>query len=903
MLGSKLSSIKHRSFLAVGLIMTLFGVMFTSHYILTKESLKLLHSSERKTFPILQILDQSLTRLKDYQESLQAAVATNDIYAIDDAHLIGEEIQSLLKKVETLDPVLQTRAAPIRTQFKSYRQSAEDLTRRVIAKEISFSGENAQIKSHFAIQEENFQRIHGFRDEIHSYYIHEIRQTSNRGETTISRGIVLIILSLAIALFILIFLQTSIITPIMLLASASRKVALGSFSLVPGRKGQDEVSQLTNDFNRMISSLELSSRTMLSIIEHGRRMAVSSSLPRLRTALADGLGAYSDAPLPHEFWVSLRTLVRGESVDNRFILVSPEGELLSDTCSLEDLQKRSHISVRNHYDESIMAVIVCFEPDFESSPVKSFIEAIAIHVASALDSIKLQDTMNLVKEQSQSMRTLLENIDQGICTIDSSLNIHGPYSPFLEKIVGVQGLEGVSFFEAVIRKSVLNTEQKSILLNILNVCFDEDFFAYEVNRHQLIRELEWWKDGKKIVCEIDWIPLGNRHGLTERFMIVLRDVTHLRLLQMEAETNMRKLTLIDVLLNVDPDRFSLVIGECEATLLSMQKSLHSADRTASLWQGIRRNLHTEKGNLRALGLKSLSTCLHELEDAIESYLRRPADDSSHETNNLSHQLMVADGELKLVSRFFYDTLRRGRSMMPQAAGLKDEQIMMWMDRLQNLSGDSLARELASSREKICRTAAYGHQALISQLENAHTGHATSLGFHKLQILWSGTPLLFQPQAFNQILSAFHHLVRNSLDHGFTKAAESIIPIIRVEAQLLAHGRLRLIYQDNGNGLNLKQLQHKLSQAQPGLLLRDDHQLSEFIFTQGVSVKDNISETSGRGIGMDAVRSTCEKLGGTIHVCYTAPATADGYRAFAFEMELAVQDILSWPLPNTNLQVA
>lgn len=903
MLGSKLSSIKHRSFLAVALIMTLFGVMFTSHYILTKESLELLHSSESKTFPILQILDQSLTRLKDYQEALQAAVATNDSYAIDDAHMIGEEIQGLLEKVQTLDPALKARAAPILTQFKSYRQSAEDLTHRVIAKEISFSGENAQIKSHFAIQEENFQRIHGFRDEIHSYYIHEIRQTSDRGETTISRGIILIIVSLAIALFILIFLQKSIITPIMLLASASRKVALGSFSRVPERGGKDEVSQLTNDFNRMITSLELSSKTMLSIIEHGRRMAVSSSLPRLRTALADGLSAYSDGPLPHEFWVSLRTLVRGESVDHRFILVSPEGELLSDTCTLDQLQNRSHIPVRNHYDESIMAMIVCFEPRFESSPLKSFIEAIAIHVASALDSIKLQDTMNLVKEQSQSMRTLLENIDQGICTIDASLNIHGPYSPFLENIVGVQGLEGVNFFEAVIRKSVLNTEQKSILLNILNVCFDEDFLAYEVNRHQLIRELEWWKDGKKIVCEIDWIPLSNRHGLTERFMIVLRDVTHLRLLQMEAETNMRKLTLIDVLLNVDPDRFTLVIGECEATLGSMQKILSSSDRTASLWQTIRRNLHTEKGNLRALGLKNLSTCLHELEDAIESYLQSPADDSSHEVNNLSHQLIVADSELTLVSSFFYDTLRRGRSMLPSSTGIPEEQLFPWLDRLQNLSGEALARELASFREKICRTAAYGHQSLIAQLEEAHAGHARNLGFHKPQILWSGTPLLFQPKAFNQILSAFHHLVRNSLDHGFNKATESIIPILRVEAQLLVHGRLRLIYQDNGNGLNLKRLQHKLAQAHPGQSPRDDHDIAEVIFTQGVSVKDSVSETSGRGIGMDAVRSTCELLGGTIHVRYTAPATADGYRAFAFEMELAVQDTLSWPLPNSNLQVA
>jgi HAMP domain-containing protein/HPt (histidine-containing phosphotransfer) domain-containing protein/two-component sensor histidine kinase len=902
MLGSWLNSIKRRSFVAVGLIMILFAIMFASHYSLTSQSLNLLHSSESRTFPVLQLLDRSLTRLKDYQESLQAAVATNDEYAIDDAQLIGQEIEEHLRKVASLDPGLRKKVSPILEKFQDYRQISEDLTRRVIAKEINFSGEEPQIKSFFAIQEENFQRITSFRDEIHSFYIQEIRQISDSSETTISRGVILIIVNLLIASVILIFLQKSIIKPILALANASRKAALGEFSQVPQRQGQDEVSQLTNDFNQMIHSLDLSSHTMSSIIEHGRRMAVSSSLVKLRQALNDGLRAFHKNPLPHEFWVSLRTLVRGESVDRRFLLVSPEGELLSEACTLEELAKHAHIAVRNHHDDSTMAVIVCFEPNFDHSPVKQFLEAIAIHVASALDSIKLQDTMNLVKEQSQSMRTLLENIDQGICTIDATLNIRGPYSPFLETIVGVQGLEGVSFVESIIRKSTLNTEQKSILINILNVSFGEDIFVYEVNRHQLLRELEWWKNGQKVICEIDWIPLSNREGLTERFMIVLREVTHLRLLQKEAEANMKKLSLIDVLLHIEPNRFRMVTVDCQNTLLSIQESLVKQERSPAAWQLLRRNLHTAKGNLRALGLTNISKCLHEIEDSIESYLSSPAHDSGHEIINLEHQIRTARNELELVSELFYDTLKRGHAALTSTGAAQDQELLMWLEHVQRLPADQLMSELTLYRERIWKAAPYGSHMLVSKLEDAARKLSQDLGQKAPEILWIGSPLLLRSDAFNSILSALHHMLRNSLDHGFAAKKQLDQPTIRLEAAVHANGLLHLTYQDNGSGLNLKHL-HAIASRMQLHLTNDDDALAELIFTQGVSVKDSVTEMSGRGIGMDAVRSTFKSLGGTIKVRFTAAESKAGYRSFAFAIELAAQDTLVWPLPNQRLHVA
>ena len=117
-----------------------------------------------------------------------------------------------------------------------------------------------------------------------------------------------------------------------------------------------------------------------------------------------------------------------------------------------------------------------------------------------------------------------------------------------------------------------------------------------------------------------------------------------------------------------------------------------------------------------------------------------------------------------------------------------------------------------------------------------------------------------------------HLVRNSLDHGIE------MPEDRVAAGKPETGKIQLIashkggnivieIRDDGRGLNRDKI---LSKAIEKGVISDagnlsDKQIYELIFEAGFSTADQISDVSGRGVGMDVVRRNINELGGGIEI--------------------------------------
>lgn len=117
-----------------------------------------------------------------------------------------------------------------------------------------------------------------------------------------------------------------------------------------------------------------------------------------------------------------------------------------------------------------------------------------------------------------------------------------------------------------------------------------------------------------------------------------------------------------------------------------------------------------------------------------------------------------------------------------------------------------------------------------------------------------------------------HMIRNALDHGIE------VPDERVAAgkQPTAHIRLAAFHQggqivveiqDDGRGLNCKKI---IEKAKANGLIQEDQFLTEaetfhLIFEPGFSTADQVTDISGRGVGMDVVRGSIQKLRGRIDV--------------------------------------
>jgi two-component system chemotaxis sensor kinase CheA len=120
-----------------------------------------------------------------------------------------------------------------------------------------------------------------------------------------------------------------------------------------------------------------------------------------------------------------------------------------------------------------------------------------------------------------------------------------------------------------------------------------------------------------------------------------------------------------------------------------------------------------------------------------------------------------------------------------------------------------------------------------------------------------------------------HMIRNAVDHGIE------LPSLRKEMGKTEMGKIFLrAYQkggnvviemeDDGQGLNREKILKKAKEK--GLLSEEmqltDYQIDNLIFEPGFSTADKITDVSGRGVGMDVVRKTIEKLKGKVEIFST-----------------------------------
>lgn len=144
----------------------------------------------------------------------------------------------------------------------------------------------------------------------------------------------------------------------------------------------------------------------------------------------------------------------------------------------------------------------------------------------------------------------------------------------------------------------------------------------------------------------------------------------------------------------------------------------------------------------------------------------------------------------------------------------------------------------------------------------------------VQLITEGGNVELDKTLIDSIRDPLTHIVRNAIDHGIEPPDERIRlgkpreGRLRIDA-FFRGGNVIITVQDDGRGLNYERIREKAQQR--GLLSAEaaktatNAELAELVFLPGFSTSETVTTTSGRGVGMDVVRNSLKKAGGSAEI--------------------------------------
>jgi two-component system chemotaxis sensor kinase CheA len=186
--------------------------------------------------------------------------------------------------------------------------------------------------------------------------------------------------------------------------------------------------------------------------------------------------------------------------------------------------------------------------------------------------------------------------------------------------------------------------------------------------------------------------------------------------------------------------------------------------------------------------------------------------------------------------------------------------------------ERLSLTVGEMRDTVTRTRMQKIDALFSALPRMVRDTAAGLG-KSVMLQVEGADVELDREMIEVMRDPLVHIIRNSIDHGIEGPAERRTGGKRENGRLSVSARqsgnqIIIEIADDGRGIDTERLIAKL--VANG---RDESQLRklsnraklDLVFEPGLSSKDAVSEISGRGVGMDIVRSSIEQIGGRIEL--------------------------------------
>ena len=231
-----------------------------------------------------------------------------------------------------------------------------------------------------------------------------------------------------------------------------------------------------------------------------------------------------------------------------------------------------------------------------------------------------------------------------------------------------------------------------------------------------------------------------------------------------------------------------------------------------------------------------------------------------------------DGLMNLVGELVIDRTRLQQIREQLSAVLKDANLTELTENFEETTSH-LARVTDELQEQIMRSRMLPIRSVLTRLPRLVRDVAVKCG-KKVELTTAGEETELDRSVIEEISDPLVHILRNAVDHGI-ETPEERRAAGKPETGLVtvtAWNQETYIYlsvKDDGKGIDTSTLRRKV--VEKGLMSREsaesasEEQAIQWVFLPGLSTAKVISDVSGRGVGMDIVRTNIERLNGQITV--------------------------------------
>jgi len=460
-------------------------------------------------------------------------------------------------------------------------------------------------------------------------------------------------------------------------------------------------------------------------------------------------------------------------------------------------------------------------------------------------------TLNETLRLHEQVNDLLDNAGQGFLSFDKDLKCAKSFSNECNRIFKLEDIHNFDISELLFSNSIEDKElfREGIKRAIeVQDTYTKDLFLSLLPKKQIINDILI-----KIECKI---------VQDENFMLMLTDITKTKNLKETLEYQ-NKVQAMIVAVAANKNDFMEIKESFEEFNKNIKTLNDISDKNI---KSILRDLHTFKGTLTQKEMITIPQSIYDLEFEINNASSNDEILTLIKNANLQKEF---DKDIKTINSILGDWFLHSQKLINVHADAIDDielKMAVMYDILDKDKQDILDEIIIKVQNLKYRS--------LNRMLSPYISHVKQMGLnlekelHSLEIIGDDS-VKISPK-FKDFINSLVHLFNNCIDHGIesidlrAESSKDEFGTIGCSYQVIAN-TLMIQISDDGQGIDTEKL---ITMALKNSILTQDElkdmsdeKKYELVFQDNLSTKDTISNISGIGIGMSAIRETLKKLDG------------------------------------------